>query len=180
MTNLMQMAPTSSTEFHLTEDQLDDQLMGDLAAAPAEHLATCALCTQRVAEAGAPLASFGAVSLAWAERVSATSEMPVVATPSTVWERRLGWSMALASCAVVMAITGANHGFAGFNAQAASPAMSQSVASAPSSERVSSDNQMLKTIDFELADSSESSATLGLVSAGSATRSRAAGPALRD
>ena len=39
---------------HLSEDEIDDQLIGDLAAAPAAHLDACALCTHRVTQAKDP------------------------------------------------------------------------------------------------------------------------------
>ena len=57
-----------NTTMHLTEDQIDDVLMGDLAATTAAHLAACEACKLRVAEFEAPIASFKAVSLAWSER----------------------------------------------------------------------------------------------------------------
>jgi len=172
---------------HLSEDQLDDCLIGDLAAAPAAHLAACPLCRQRVAEAGRPLASFGAVSLAWAERVSATSPVPSIAAARTAWERRLSWSMALATCAVAMGIITAGYGFAGLGfaglgGAAAGPGLAQSASSAsvagPSTEQVSNDNRLLRTIDLELA-ASESPAALGLVSSQATTRVRVSGAAGR-
>lgn len=73
---------------HLTEDQIDDALMGDLAAKAAAHLAGCSTCAERLAEARMPLASFKAVSTAWSERRSAT--LPAVVPQRAGLGSRLG------------------------------------------------------------------------------------------
>jgi hypothetical protein len=190
MTDRLHIAPSQTeghffdgqVDGHLTEEQLDDHLIGDLAAAPAAHLAACPLCTARVADAGQPMAGVGSVSLAWAERVSATAPMPSMPAARTVWERRLSWSMAVATCAVAIGVTTANFRFTAFDRAAASSTVAQSAdgfVSAPSTAQISSDNQLLKTIDFELADSSESPAALGLISTGSPAR-LPGGDSIRD
>jgi hypothetical protein len=166
----MTMAPASQT-MHLTEDQLDDHLIGDLAAAPAAHLAACAHCSARVAEAADPLNSFRAVSLAWGERQSATSPIPSVAGLGPAWERRLVWSLILAACAVGLGLANATH-------RAPSPSTAATTAVAvqpvsPSADQLSNDNQLLNTIDSELSASSETPAALGLVSM-NATRTSSA------
>jgi hypothetical protein len=153
---------------HLTEDQMDDHLIGDLGAAPAAHLAACSLCMARVAQADAPLASFRAVTLAWSERQSATAPMPTVAAARSVWERRLAWSLAVATCAVV-GLAHANHR-ASVSAPAPQPVLSQE-AVAPSADQLSSDNRLLNSIDRELSASNESSDALGLVPVSSSQRS---------
>jgi hypothetical protein len=163
------------TPSHLTEDQLDDHLIGDLAAPAAAHLAACALCTARVAEATSPLASFQAVSLAWSERVSATAPMPELRSSHAFMERRLVWSMAIAACAVGLGISSVSH-------RLATPAPSATVASrpvAPTPDQISSDNQLLRTIDRELDATAESPAALGLVPVGAA-RNRTANAAYQD
>jgi len=87
---------------HLTEDQIDELLMGSLEAGVAaqmrEHAESCEACATRLAEIETPIASFKAVTLAWSERHSAT--MPV--RPA----RRAGarWSMGFAWGAVAAAV----------------------------------------------------------------------------
>jgi hypothetical protein len=90
----------NDSTLHLTEDQLDDHLIGDLAAPAAAHLAACQLCSARVAAVASPIASFQSVSLAWSERVSAAAPMPELPSSRTLLERRLAWSFAVAACAV--------------------------------------------------------------------------------
>jgi hypothetical protein len=165
------------TQNHLTDDQLDDHLIGDLAAAPAAHLAACELCSARVAAAFAPVASFQSVSLAWSERTSATAPMPSVPSYSAVWQHRLIASMALAICAAAVGLSGAAHRFAPTRPEAAPAAMTESAA-APSTEQLNQDNQLLNTIDHELTATSESPASLGLVSA--AAPQRRVSPAYQD
>jgi hypothetical protein len=165
------------TQNHLTDDQLDDHLIGDLAAEPAAHLAACQLCSARVAKAAAPMSSFQSVSLAWSERTSATAPMPSLPSYRAVWEHRLIAAMALALCAAGIGLSGAVHRFAPVRPEAAPATMTESAA-APSTEQLSQDNQLLNTIDHELAAASESPASLGLVSA--AAPRRAVNPAYQD
>ena len=97
------------TANHLTDDQLDDHLIGDLAPAPAAHLAACSLCAQRVAAARSPLDSFHTVSTAWSERRSATLPIPVPAPPRPVWQRQTAWATACLALAFGLALTNASH-----------------------------------------------------------------------
>jgi len=88
---------------HLTEDQIDDVLLGELAAAPTGHLAGCNACQARVALAEAPIASFKAVSLAWSERRSATLPSKPILSSTSSWYRHASWAAA-ASAVLLLAI----------------------------------------------------------------------------
>jgi len=93
---------------HLTEEQIDELLMGSLSASEAaqmrEHAAGCEACAAQLAEIETPLTSFKAVTLAWSERRSAT--MPV--QPASGRARsRLGLAFAwgsLAAAALLAAV----------------------------------------------------------------------------
>jgi hypothetical protein len=99
------------TADHLTADQIDDHLIGDLAPAPAAHLAACDLCAERVAAAASPLADFHSVSTAWSERRSATLPMPVPTPQRPVWQRYTSWATASLTLAFGMAFINATHQF---------------------------------------------------------------------
>jgi anti-sigma factor RsiW len=93
---------------HLTEDQIDELLMGSLPtdeiARMREHAAGCEACAAKLAEIEAPIASFKAVTLAWSERRSAT--MPVWPKPVRAgarWTVGLAWG-ALAAAALLAAV----------------------------------------------------------------------------
>jgi hypothetical protein len=73
---------------HLSEDQILNVLSGDVSTGVAAHLANCSICSRRVAEFEAPIASFKAVTLAWSERRSATLPLEPVAQPPLAWYRR--------------------------------------------------------------------------------------------
>jgi len=88
---------------HLTEEQIDDVLLGELAAAPAAHLAGCDACKAQVALAEAPIASFKAVSLAWSERRSATLPSKLIPSSASSWYRHASWAAA-ASAVLLLAI----------------------------------------------------------------------------
>ena len=75
----------SELRMHLTEEQLDDVLIGDVSAEAAAHLKACPRCAARMAAATMPMTSFKAVSAAWSER--ATRWMPVRARVWLVCER---------------------------------------------------------------------------------------------
>jgi hypothetical protein len=166
----------NDSTLHLTEDQLDDHLIGDLAAPAAAHLAACQLCSARVAAVAAPIASFQSVSLAWSERVSAAAPMPELPSARTLLERRLAWSFAIATCAVGLGLTGINH-----KISAPAPAATAAIAThaaTPTAAQLSSDNQLLRNIDREL-DASAETPDLGLVPVRATARTRS-NPAYQD
>ena len=169
-------------EKHLSEEQLDDVLIGDPGVEAAAHLADCAACKARVAALEAPIASFAAVSLAWSERQSVTTPPPVMGAAASAWSRRMSWGLA-ASCLLMIgfAIPMARHEEHGNQAVAASgphqAGVSQpvtlSVAAVSSSTesskarvvtvaghsadaQIERDNQMLQAIDRELDASVQS------------------------
>lgn len=189
---------------HLTEDQIDDALMGDLAAEAAAHLEGCTGCAERLAEAKMPLASFKAVSTAWSERRSAT--LPVVVPQRAglgARGRLAGWSVALsAALAVVIGVplmlhqdrgpaAEGPHG-SGQMAQAVpAEAVGQPTAAVASStkagvreavadEQISQDNAMLRDVNRELNASGQSPAALGLLQAGDQPYNPLAKPLARD
>ena len=167
----------------LTEDQVDDQLIGDLAPVAAAHLAVCDHCRARVAAAEQPLTSFREVSLAWAERQSAT--MP---TRPGVQERpshRLAWaSVATAVLAIGVAIPVLRqHGSAPATmtpalAAAGYTGIGSVTPVAATSEQIESDNRMLEAIERELDAPADGPAEYGLLPA--AARSNARARTVRD
>jgi anti-sigma factor RsiW len=93
---------------HLTDEQIDELLMGSLEAGEAtrmrEHAAGCEACAAQLVELEAPLESFKAVTLAWSERRSAT--LPVHPAPRRVaarWAMGLAWG-SLAAAALLAAV----------------------------------------------------------------------------
>jgi hypothetical protein len=104
LNHTLQVQPT-----HLTPDQIDDHLIGDLAPAPAAHLASCAECTERLALAAQPLADFESVSRSWSERRSATLPIPEIAAARPFWQSRMAWAMASFACVLGIALTNASH-----------------------------------------------------------------------
>jgi hypothetical protein len=175
------------TALHLTPDQLDDHLIGDLDPTPAAHLAACSLCTERVAAARSPIASFQQVSTAWSERRSATLPIPIPSERPS-WQRHTAWATATLSMALGFAFINATHQFSILNTPqpvpisttspqpapvqqpiltAKAPALTEtpSPAPAPRAVQIAADNHMLQAIDASLAPSTDSPAALGLQSA---------------
>jgi hypothetical protein len=177
---------------HLSNDQIDDHLIGALEPAAAEHLASCADCTARAAAAAAPIAGFVAVTNAWSERRSAT--LPLLSVTGNAAHRNfaLRVTAAIAATAVLVltfavhpAMSPLSHPAVATQTMPAAPvagqpqALTELASTGPTEttlsprermlrERISRDNQMLKAIDSAL-DTDESAASLGLEPAGSSS-----------
>jgi hypothetical protein len=186
--NLSNMAPeraasSSVAIMHLTEDQIDDYLIGSLPAEATLHLAACSRCMERTMAAGRSIEGFRAVSLAWSERLSATLPMPAQPVHRPFYEPRLVWSIGTAVCALLIGLGSFTHRAA--SAPDAAMNGSTSVAASrpsatPSADQLSSDNQLLNTIDRELNASAESPAALGLTTVSAHLRSHSSESAFQD
>jgi hypothetical protein len=95
---------------HVTDEQIDELLMGSLEAGEAagmrEHAVGCAACAAKLAELEVPIASFKAVTLAWSERRSATLPVRPVsrrAGAGARWGMGLAWG-SLAAAALLAAV----------------------------------------------------------------------------
>jgi hypothetical protein len=95
---------------HLTDEQIDELLMGSLELGEAtgmrEHAVGCVACAAKLAELEAPIAGFKAVTLAWSERRSATLPVRPVsrrAGAGARWGMGLAWG-SLAAAALLAAV----------------------------------------------------------------------------
>ena len=178
--------PAEFLSDHLTPDQIDDHLIGDLAPTPTAHLAASSLCAERVALARSPITSFQQVSTAWSERHSATLPIPIPAQQAPVWQRHMAWATATLSMALGFAFINATHQFSILNTPQPAPVsttsaqltpVQQPIVKAPAlteagsisrasrAVQIAADNHMLQAIDASLAPSTDSPAALGLQSA---------------
>ena len=189
--NSMNLRNHLTDDLHLSDDQIDDALIGDLAAEHAAHLAVCDECQIRLTEAGAPIASFNAVSLAWSERRSSTLPLrPVPSTGAGAWLPRATWAAtAAAVVAVGVAVPVVRHSIQG----KATPQSQQDAAQtlmaatgpvdnpiAAREEQIARDNQMLENIDRELTPASSYDQEYGLQTTGSHTSAHAVSTPVRN
>ena len=191
---------------HLSEDQIDDQLLGDLRGGAAEHLAGCEHCAARVVAAAEPMVDFREVAMAWSERRSATMPLPVAAGDGLVWQRRMGWVTAAFAVALGVSVIGHGNGNGigngrgtGMETASVEPdqafvvpsAGSAQIAATPrvvaveavqssSQDQYSGDNRMLQAIDTELGAAVESPATLGLEPANDQSNNEGSQTSLED
>jgi hypothetical protein len=177
--------PAEFLSDHLTPDQIDDHLIGDLAPTPAAHLEACTLCAEHVAAARSPISSFQQVSTAWSERHSATLPIPIPSQRPS-WQRHTAWATATLSMALGFAFINATHQFSILNTPQPAPVASSSpelarvqqptiqataltqpasIVHSPRAVQIAADNHMLQAIDASLAPSADSPAALGLQSA---------------
>jgi hypothetical protein len=188
---------------HLSEQQIEDQLIGDLAPEPAAHLERCKPCRLRVAEAAAPMVHFRAVAMEWSERRSSTLPLQAGTVYQPQWAQRLAMGTATAALlamafAVPMRHTPGHPQGAG--AVSATPTQTLArVAATPQAPSVSKhvvgdvrpssrpveddtaitrDNQILQEIDVALSTPAASPASLGLETVGSEENSPQLAPTL--
>jgi hypothetical protein len=158
---------------HLSDVQIDDYLIGDLAEPATAHLAGCEFCDSRVTDAAAPIEAFKAVTVAWSERRSATLPLHQTLARSAKFHPRLAWAGAVAAVlAIGLAIPVVTHQQRQETArmQAAGTANDAEVSRSGDNsmggnivqDNIVQDNQMLKAIDRELDASVESPEVLGL------------------
>jgi hypothetical protein len=176
-----------SKTLHLTEEQIDDLLIGDAAAESQTHLAECGACRTRLAQLRAPIESFAAMTLAWSERQSATMMPQPFGTTGSPWSHRLNWALAAAVLVAVgfvlpiatrrapggnnLAANDAPKPVGVMPAPAAQPVQPEvkirAVVVRTSEDQVARDNQMLQNINDELDASVPSPAdAFGLVNGG--------------
>jgi len=161
---------------HLTEEQIDELLMGSLgpteAAQVREHVAGCEACAAQLAEIEAPLASFKAVTLAWSERRSATMPVrPAVRRAGSRWGLGFAWGSVAAAALLAAVIPVLRHEQNVRVQQAYNKAITQPIpATVPATpansasaqndstdtavpenaQEIASDNRMLAMVDEEL------------------------------
>jgi hypothetical protein len=135
---------------HLSEDQLDDVLLGFAPAAASEHVAACAACRDRVATFESQLGVFNQASRDWSEARSNTISRDLAAhrptlrlTPAALWS-----STAAAVLAVAFTLTINLHRD---SASLQSPDDALAEASPSLDSEIASDNAMLAAIDSETA-----------------------------
>jgi hypothetical protein len=160
---------------HLTDDQIDDLLIGDASADSVAHMESCSHCALRLAAAESPIASFNAASLAWGQRRSATLPLQLRQSPKGVLAgsrlrvaaAAIG-TTAAAVFALALILPMLHHGTATETAQANPQAASAQTAAVPvpdtppavastqsqtSEDQIARDNRLLQAIDRELATS---------------------------
>lgn len=96
------MTPASTK--HLSEEELNDALIGLGSSASEAHLARCPECRMKVQEFHVDVDMFNQASMAWieakpAKRVRATSRVPALHMSSTI----AGWALAAMLLAVAVA-----------------------------------------------------------------------------
>ena len=144
---------------HLSEEDLDDILIGDSTPSAQAHLAACDLCRARVAPFEATLASFNQATTAWAEAKSNTISRDLSTIHTTPrLAPTVAWSAAVAVLLTVgLAITSAIHSHptaldarnkpGPANVNAATQAGRSQAGTQEQTQEIADDNAMLLAID---------------------------------
>jgi hypothetical protein len=144
------MTPASST--HLSEEALDDVLIGLGSPESEAHLAVCQDCWRRVNAFRSDVAMFNSASMAW------TESQPVLLRPTarkTVHHPRLAFVSWAATAAVLAGMAVAvwhHHGPAAPTSQTAAPLSQPSDTEA----QIAQDNQLLQAVNAAISPDEES------------------------
>ena len=148
MINDTKQTNTSPLMQHLSEDQINDALIGELSDEVRLHLAACALCQAEAEPFQATLVSFNQATAAWSEAKSNTLNRDLSDvrpahrfTPATLWS----CASALVVAAVIIFSSGHHHD----SASAPAGLVADNSAAARENE-IAADNAMLGAIDSEL------------------------------
>ena len=141
---------------HLSDDQLDDLLLGEAAPVAAAHLAACPLCQARTASFTSTLAHFNQSSLDWAEASSSGIRRP--ASPqgerARSGERRLfpAYAWAFAAAMLLLAALLVFHSAVQRPVQTGRAVQPDVMVQAPAAPdpQLAADNMLLTNIDTAL------------------------------
>jgi len=148
---------TTEVSAHLSEEALDDVLIGLSTPESDAHLAACSVCRSRVEEFRSGLQAFNQVSLAWSEARPMPRTTISLQTAARSKARRdlfapLGWAMAAAMVLMIgIPIWNRDHSAPSNNEPAAAATASDSEA------QIAQDNELLKSVDMALNTNEESS-----------------------
>lgn len=142
---------TSHLTSHLSEDQINDALIGEISDEARLHLDACALCQAEVEPFQATLASFNQASAAWSQARSHTLNRDL----SDVRPARRFTPAAICSCASALVVAAAIVFSSGLHHvapadSAGAPAGLVADNSAARESEIAADNAMLGAIDSEL------------------------------
>lgn len=142
---------------HLSEEALDDVLIGLSTAESDAHLAICGACRSRVEAFQSGLQAFNQASLAWSEArpIPTTTISPQAAAKSKAHSAMfapLGWAMAATMSLMI--------GIPIWNRDHPTPSIHEPtvvVTAADSEAQIAQDNELLKSVDMALNTNEESS-----------------------
>jgi len=141
---------------HLSEEALNDVLIGEASPAAASHLAGCAACRAKVEQTGLAMQLFNKASLAWSETRSITMQAPrVPARGRHLPFATAAWA-AVAGLLLVAAVPVWRH------AERPAPqpgtmAVSSNMGAEDSETQIAQDNELLKAVDAAINPNEEPS-----------------------
>lgn len=134
---------------HLTEEELDDVLLGIGTAEAQSHLDTCELCTAQLAPFQTSVAAFNESSLAWAQAKSNTISRDLsTARLSTARRQPIAWAAGISSLAAIGFVLGLSLHRA---PEVVTPASTTETALVDNAQEIAADNEMLAAINSELS-----------------------------
>ncbi len=170
---------------HLSEDDLDEVLIGIGSAAQSAHLTACESCSQRLAAFRTQMAMFNQATESWSEARSNTISRDLAAHRPAHWlSRRALWpATAALLLAVTLGFSELQHRPATLNASdtASSAALTDAdIHPAHSVTELESDNAMLAAIDHEMSAPQPSQFGIYQAAKSTANPQRSAVPQARD
>jgi len=139
---------TPASTIHLSEEALDDVLIGLGTAESHAHLEVCAECRSRVATVRGDIALFNAASMAWSESRRPQARVSI-SQAKRLPAAFVGW--ATAAAAMVMMAFGIWHHRAENPANQANTHIAQPAPAADSEAQIAQDNQFLQDVNAAIS-----------------------------
>jgi len=147
---------TISPMQHLSEEELDDVLLGVGTAESELHLAACEVCSAQLAPFQTSVAAFNEGSLAWAQAKSNTVSRDLSAARLSTGHRQpLAWAAGVSSLAAIAFVLAINLHHAPEVAEN-NPPPAAHVSVADNAQEIAADNAMLEAINSEISSTAPS------------------------
>ena len=146
----------SESSAHLSEEALDDVLIGLSSPESEAHLAICSVCRGQLEDFQSRVQVFNQTSLAWSESKPAVSLRPKVEAKA---RRQRFIPLELAMAATLLLLIGVPVWNREHN-QTSEPPVAQSAAAGDSETQIAQDNDLLRSVDAALSTHVDSDAQI--------------------
>jgi hypothetical protein len=148
---------TQEQPAHLTEEAINDVLIGLASPQSKAHLAACSDCSNQIKGFHLGMKAFNQTTLAWSEARPNETARPVLdARPRRVATSPFAWALA-AVLMVAIGIPVWNHNHQSASSTASIQEMNQSSSATSDTEaQIAQDNELLRSVDVALNENEES------------------------
>lgn len=142
---------------HLSEEELNDALIGPASPEAQAHLAACSACRSQLEPFQADMQLFNRTTMAWSEARSATMLRPETASAIHRTALFIRWSWTLATAVLIgIGLSVAGHHHRTFDSYAVNHGVVTAPAPEDSEAQIAQDNELMQSVDVALSSNEES------------------------